>query len=563
MKYTRFSLYLFLCFSFLATSCQKAPPLPVSTGEPSPLATESEATGILFPTLAISTKTASPEVRLTPTPTLIPYPPPAWFRGAVLYEIYVRSFADADGDGIGDLKGVINRLDYLESLGVDVLWLMPIYPSPSEHGYDVVDYLGVNPDYGTLADIQTLVEAAHARDMYILLDFVPSHVSNQHPYFKDAYGNPASSYSDWFVWTNETHTTYAGFANNEAMPRLNHYNPQVVAYLQDVARYWLDLDGDGNFSDGVDGFRVDNATFPPREFLVSLRQAVKAANPQALLLGEAWVHTPSDLGRFFPDQFDALFDFPFYELLQGNPEFNGDGLLAGKGFPVLLSTLFKEEEKAYQPEALPVRFLNNHDTNRLASELAGHPGRLRLAPALLGALPGPLMVYYGEEIGMPGQKGGPPFWDNYRREPMDWYKDEGGPGQTTWFRPDDRWNRPDDGISVEEQDRDAGSLLNAYRLVFHLRRSHEAFTQGGFAILDLDVSGPGPWGFLRFSEGEFIVCLYNFSDETRQVTVKNFPFSSARLTDLLTDESYAGAQEGLPYEIVLPAASALWLSGGK
>jgi glycosidase len=478
----------------------------------------------------------------------------------MVYEIYVRSFADSDGDGIGDLRGITNHLDYLESLGVDVVWLMPIYPSPSDHGYDVTDYLGINPDYGSLSDLQTLVQAAHARNIRLLLDFVPSHVSNQHPFFKDAYKNPASKYSEWFVWSNEAHTTYAGFGGNEAMPRLNHYNPQVVTYLEEVARHWLDLDGDGDYTDGVDGFRVDNATFPPRSFLVSLRQAVKAANPQALLLGEAWVHSPSDLGRFFPDQFDALFDFPFYELLQGNHEINGDSLLAGKGSPVLLTRLFQDEKKAYPPQALAVRFLNNHDTNRLASELAGDQRRLRLAPALLAALPGPVMLYYGEEIGMPGQKGGPPYWDNYRREPMDWYGAGGGAGQTTWFRPEDRWNRPGDGISVEEEEANPDSLLQAYRRLFRLRHSHVALLQGDFTGLDLDVSGPGPWGFVRHSEGESIVCLYNFSDEARQVTVESFPFSSPALSDLMTETTYAAAQAGMPYEITLPPVSALWLT---
>ncbi len=563
MSLLRFSLYTLFCFSIAVTSCQRASPALLETVEARPQITQSRLEGSLTPTAMVSPQAGQLQASLTPTPTLVPYPPPQWFGGAVLYEIYVRSFADSDGDGIGDLRGITSRLDYLKSLGVDVIWLMPIYPSPSEHGYDVTDYFGINPEYGTLADLQRLVEAVHAHKMRILLDFVPSHVSNQHPFFKDAYKNPASIYSDWFVWSNEAHTTYAGYAGNEAMPRLNHYNPQVVAYLQDVARYWLDLDGDGDFSDGVDGFRVDNATFPPRSFLVSLRQAVKAANPQALLLGEAWVHSPSDLGRFFPDQFDALFDFPFYEVLLGNHEINGDGLLAGKGYPILLSNLFKEEAKAYPPEALAVRFLNNHDTNRLASELSGDPERLRLAPALLAALPGAVMVYYGEEIGMLGQKGGPPAWDNYRREPMDWYADGFGPGQTTWFRPDNRWDRPSDGISVEEQENDPKSLLNAYRSAFRLRHQHAVLRHGDFALLELEVSSPGPWGFARLGEEEAIVCLYNFSNEPQQVMVKDFPFSSAMLTDLLTDETYAGAQKGLPYRVDLPPLSALWLGSGK
>ena len=287
--------------------------------------------------------TVTPEPTIEPTPeaTLIPYETPGWFENSVIYEIFVRSFADSDGDGIGDLQGITENLDYLVALNIDVIWLLPIYPSPSVHGYDVSDYYEVNPDYGSFQDLVTLVEAVHERDMKIILDYVPSHLSNHHPWFQDAYRNPDSQYSEWFVWTNDAQTLYAGFANSESMPRFNHYNPEVVDFLVENAKFWLDLDGDGDYSDGVDGFRVDNVTFPPEEFFVEFRQGIKAAKPDALILGEAWVHSPSDLNRYFDQKFDALFDFPFYELMQGNQDFNGDGLLAGKGYPVLLSSLYE------------------------------------------------------------------------------------------------------------------------------------------------------------------------------------------------------------------------------
>jgi glycosidase len=407
-----------------------------------------------------------------------------------------------------------------------------------------------------LDDVRALVDAAHQRGMRVLLDFVPSHLSNQHPLFQDAYKNPASPYSDWFVWTNEAHSAYAGFANNETMPRFNHYNPEVVAYLSEAARFWLDLDGDGDLTDGVDGFRVDNATFPPREFLVTLRQAVKTANPQALMLGETWVHTPSDLANFFPDQFDALFDFPFYALMQGDPNSNGDGLLAGKSHPALLTTLIAEEERSYPPGAYAVRFLSNHDTNRIASEVNGAQ-RQRLAAQFTAALPGPLMLYYGEEIGMLGQKGGPPHWDNYRREPMDWYAGQTGDGQAFWFRPEDRRNQPGDGVSVEEQLADPASTLNATIQAFSLRRTLPA---GKLVPLALQASGAGVWGFLR-SDGEaHAAFLFNFSAEPRQVAVEAFPFDAPALSDLLSGASYPAVSAGQPLTLTLPAASSLWLA---
>ncbi|MBI2846069.1 MAG: alpha-glucosidase C-terminal domain-containing protein [Chloroflexi bacterium] len=500
---------------------------------------------------------------ILPTPTFIPYTTPAWFREAMLYEIFVRSFSDSDGDGIGDLDGITSRLDYLESLGVNAIWLMPISPSPSAHGYDVIDYFAVNPDYGTLEDLQELVAAAHARRMWIILDFVPSHLSDEHPFFRDAFRNPSSEYSDWFVWTNEAHTLYASFAGIEDMPRFNHFNPEVVEYLVQAALFWLDLDGDGNYSDGVDGFRIDNATFPPQEFFSTLRQRVKAVDPEAVLLGETWVHNPADLARFFPDQFDALFDFPLSELLQGDQNFNGDGLLSGKKRSGLLTVLLEEEGKRFPEEAIALRFMSNHDTNRIASEVAGDVVRERLAAALLATLPGPVMLYYGEEIGMLGQKGGPPHWDNYRREPMDWYADQEGPGQTTWFRPEDRWNQPDDGISVEEEETDPESLLNFYRYALALRRSRPALSRGEIVILELEVSGAGPWGFIRSVDGETLVAIFNFADENREVTIATFPFSAASLIDLFTGEVYPAAEVDEPYPLTLPAAAAVLLGVSK
>jgi len=539
----------------LLAACAQASPTPTQT--PVSDIRVSPTSGPTF------TATAAPTVEpaLTPTPstTLIPYVSPDWFEDDILYEIFVRSYADSDGNGVGDLKGITGRLDYIQSLGVDTLWLMPVYPSPSDHGYDVADYLDINPDYGSMKDFKELVAAVHARDMRIIIDFVPSHLSNQNPLFQNAYQNPDSEYSDWFVWLNDAHTSYAGFADNEEMPRFNHYNPEVVAYLSDAALHWLDLDSDGDYSDGVDGFRVDNITFPPREFLVALRQAIKQTNPDALLLGEAWVHNPSDMSQFFPDQFDALFDFPLYELMQGSQDTNGDGMLAGKGLPILITSLFEAEARSFPAEAIPLRFLSNHDTNRIANELRAEPARQRLAAQLVASLPGPVMLYYGEEIGMPGQKGGAPYYDNYRREPMDWYTQEDGPDQTSWFMQPDRWNKPADGISVEEQENQPDSLLNYYRTVLEIRHSTPALTHGDLSLLELEVSSPGGWGFVRSKDGQSLAAVYNFSANPIDVTIKEFPFTSEALKDLLSGRVYPGTASGEPYTLTLLPASAIWL----
>lgn len=513
--------------------------------------------GSPIPSTPSTVASASPQ---TPTATLIPYDPPDWFQEAVLYEIFVRSFADANGDGIGDLNGITEHLDHIQNLGATAIWLTPIYPSPSVHGYDVTDYFAVRPEYGTRADLQVLVEAAHARGLRLILDFVPSHLSNLHPFFQDALGNPGSAYSDWFLWTNAAHTTYASFAGLSGMPRFNHHNPEVVDYLSEAALSWLDLDDDGDYQDGVDGFRVDNVVFPPREFLEALRQRIKAVNPSALLLGEAWVDRARYLAGYFDEEFDALFDFPLYHIVQGDPEFNGDGVLAGEGFPPLLTSLFGDEAEMFPAQAMLVRFFSNHDTNRIATELSGDPARLRLAAALLATLPGPVMVYYGEEIGMLGEKGGPPAWDNYRREPMDWYASQAGPSQTTWFRPDDRWNLPSDGISVEEEAADPESLLNYYRQVLGLRREHPALSQGDLVPLDLQPLASRTWGIVLSSGSETLVGLFNFADSPQEVSVSAFPLSAQWLRDLLSGQLVPGPSADGTFSLSLPPAAALILA---
>lgn len=487
------------------------------------------------------------------------YAAPAWFDDAVVYEIFVRSFADSDGDGIGDLNGITANLGYLSQLGIDAIWLMPIYPSPSVHGYDVSNLLDVNPEYGSLADLQALVAAAHAADLRVILDFVPSHLSDQHPFFQDAYRNPDSAYSDWFVWTNEAHTTYATFAGVGEMPRLNHYNPAVVDYLIEAAFFWMDLDGDGELDDGVDGFRIDNATFPPTELFLALREALKEANPEVLLLGEAWLHQPSDLARYFPGQFDALFDFPVYELLQGDHNANGDGLLAGQGFPALLTALLEEAFERYPDERQVVRFLSNHDTNRLRSEMRSDEARMRLAAELLISLPGPIMIYYGEEIGMPGEKGGAPFYDNYRREPMDWYADLSGEFQTTWFLPEDRWNQADDGISVEEQEGASDSLLQHYRTLLQLRAEHPALRQGAMEILSPDVTTRGPVAYALTEGEERIIAVFNFGQEVSLVTFSAEEMAGGVFRNLLTGRLVSLGIDGGDVAVELQPAEALLL----
>ncbi len=509
-----------------------------------------------LPTLP-PTETALP-VTETPAPAVSEYRTPDWFKNAVLYEIYVRSYADSDGNGIGDFTGIQNRLDYIQALGVDVIWLMPIHPSVSVHGYDVTDYFAVHADYGTLADFQALVQAVHEKGMRIIIDFVPSHLSNQNPIFLDAYANPQSKYSKWFAWLNDAHTEYTGFNGQRDMPRFYHKNPEAAQYLIDSALFWLDLDADGDYQDGIDGFRVDNITFPPHEFHQALRQAVKQANPDALLLGEAWTNVSGDLATFMKDEYDSVFNFPLYGTLSGGVDLNGDGILAGAGTVSVLKLALNDQKRMFPAEGIPLTFYSNHDTNRTASEMDGNWERQKLVISFVNSLPGAYMIYYGEEIGMLGEKGRAPFYDAYRREPMDWYAAEKGTDQAFWFLEADRWNAPNDGISVEEQTADENSLLNYYRKIIALRKSLPVLQSGTIEFVTVTDPNKRSVAFLRQSEGQTVLVVFNLGDSETTLSLKNDALSGTA-TDLLSGETVATLTAGQDLQLTIPAVTGYWL----
>ncbi len=474
------------------------------------------------PTLA-PTATLVPTATLEPTATAIPRPSPtpdsrpqiktpAWFNDAIGYEIFPRSFSDSNGDGIGDLKGIEQRLDYIQSLGATVVWLTPFYPSASYHGYDVADYLTVNPQLGTVDDFKALAAAMHARGMKVIVDYVANHSGSAHPFFKDAYRNPGSKYTSWYQF-NSDNTAYASFYGVPDLPNWNHDNPEVDDYLIKAALFWMDL--------GADGLRSDYALGVKESFWQKLRAAVKAKNPEAVLLGEVW-DTPFKLRDYFGYGFDALFDFPFYGALTGNKDANDDAILGGKLPGTGLNSALKVAQRLYPRGAQIVRFASNHDTNRIASETSGDPKRMRLAAATQLLLPGTPFIYYGEEIGMRGNKGPGPIYDEYRREPMDWRAAETGPGVATWFKPANRNNKPNDGVSVEEQEADPASLLNDYRKLSQLRSKTPALRGSEFQVLERDDLGPcgdACFGVWRWSGTDVSLILMNFSLSGQTVAV--------------------------------------------
>lgn len=473
-------------------------------------------------------------------------PETAWFGESVIYSLFVRSFRDSDGDGIGDLRGVIEGLDYIQALGANTIWLLPIFTSPSYHGYDTIDYYAINPEYGTRQDFLDLIQAVRGRGMHLLIDYVANHTSNQHPFFRAALGKPESEYADYFIWNNAEHTRYQGFAGLGFMPELNYDSPKVREYMIEVALHWLDPNGDGDPSDGVHGFRADVAKDVPLDFWRELRAAMDRLNPSAVILGEIWADGAIISSFLDGTALDAAFHFPAFNALSGHHDRNGDGIINGMGGAAPLGAAIRAMRRTIAPTTFMAHFSHNHDTNRLMSMVEGDMQRLRAAAVWLYTAPDVPTLYYGEEIGMKGVKGaGNPYFDEFRREPLDWYAAETGAGMTTWFKPANRNNAPNDGISVEEQEGDLGSLLALYRVLGKLRAENAALRVGNFAIPRAEDA---LYVVQRWSEDALYLVAINFTgqpqafDPNRYYVAGGIAFAPQSATVVLSELAVADAE---------------------
>ncbi len=441
-----------------------------------------------------------------------------WWKQAVFYEVFVRSFYDSDGDGIGDIPGLIEKLDYLndgdpsttEDLGVTALWLMPISPATSYHGYDVTDYYAVDPAYGTLDDLRQLLAEAHARGMRVILDLVLNHTSRDHPWFRASRG-PSSVYRDWYIWSSSMpsyrgpwgqHVWHFGGAGYyyglfwDGMPDLNYRTPEVTEQMYDVARFWLE-------EVGVDGFRLDAVrhliedgerqenTHETHLWLKGFRQAVKGWNDEALLIGEVW-DTPQAILPYLVDQMDLCFEFSLASALLH---------AVRMGRPSVLRDALSEVIATYPPGQY-APFLSNHDQDRVISQLDGDMEKAKLAASILLTLPGTPFLYYGEEIGMTGVKP-----DERIRTPMQWTD-----GETAGFTTGSPWQPLSTdrfGVSVEAQRQDPTSLLSTYNTLIHLRHETPALEAGDLALVDAEH--PFLLSYLRRTGNSVLWILHNVS----------------------------------------------------
>ncbi|TAN02643.1 MAG: DUF3459 domain-containing protein [Rhodanobacteraceae bacterium] len=472
----------------------------------------------------------------------------------VYYEIFVRSWYDSNGDGIGDLNGVTAKLDYLQRLGVSGIWLMPINPSPSYHGYDVTNYFAINPQYGTMADFERLVRAAHQRGIKVILDLVANHTSNRAPWFIAAQ-DPHGKYHDWYTWaTPETDLkqisatgsyawhalpdgqSYLGVFTAE-MPDLNYDDPAVRKEMIEVGKFWL--------KKGVDGFRLDAAQHLYLNFDTDwgsqvvlkknldwwreFHRGIDAVNPHAWLVGEVWQPRFTELAPWM-GALDATFDFPLAARLIESAKTETDRDLG--------ATLQRTDD-AYRA-AGHGRFddaplLSNHDTERVMSQLDGNMDHMRVAAAMLLTLPGHPFVYYGEELGMRGQKPDP-----HLREPMRWYRTGKGPGEPTW----EGWSAGDGpDVSVEAEDKNPASLLNWYRMLIGWRRAIPELRDGVVRNWRDDNRQVAAWE-LRDAHGDVLV-LHNLSGKPQTLALPAKRFHML-LEHSRADTTIAGDRLQLP-----------------
>lgn len=458
-------------------------------------------------------------------------PPDRAHNASVYYEIFVRSFADSDGDGVGDFVGLTQKLDYLNDgdpntttdLGINGIWLMPIHPSPSYHGYDVTDYRNVNPAYGTMADFEAFLAAAEARGIKVIIDLVLNHSATAHPWFEAAKSGPSDPRRSWYHfraddpgWTQPWgpgkvwHRLPDGSAYYygifwSGMPDLNLGNPDVEAEMASMMRFWLDK--------GVAGFRVDAARHlfespagqisdqpESHTFIKRLRPQLLGPHPDAFLVAEAWTNL-STVASYYgqADEFDLAFGFDTGAAIRTAIK---DGVRAD--FVQVLSAA----ERNYLDRRFEAPFLTNHDMARVMADLGNDPSAMRLAAATLFALPGTPFLYYGEELGMVG---GPTPADEDKRTPMRW--DAAGPN--FGFTTGTPWRRAPEaaGVDVATQSADPNSLLNLYRQLIRLRLAHPALSTGGATRPGSSGGGPGTAAILRTKDNQRILYVVNFRNE--------------------------------------------------
>jgi maltose alpha-D-glucosyltransferase/alpha-amylase len=532
-----------------------------------------------------------------------------WYKDAIFYELHVKAFYDSDGDGIGDFRGLTEKLDYLQDLGIDCLWILPFYPSPlRDDGYDISDFYNVHPSYGTLADFKAFLRAAHHRGIRVITDLVMNHTSDQHPWFQDARRSPDSRYRNYYVW-NQTNQKYRDarviFTDTERsnwtwdvdagayywhrffshQPDLNYDNPQVRRAMLRVLRFWLDL--------GVDGFRMDAVPYlyeregtncenlpETHAFLQEVRQEVDRTHPGRVLLCEAnqW---PQDVRAYFGygNECHMAFNFPvmprifmslrsedrlpivdIIERTPGIPASCQWGLFLRNHDELTLEMVTDEERDYMYREfaADPRMKLNLGIRRRLAPLMWNGRKQIELLTCLLLTLPGSPIIYYGDELGMGdniylGDRNGV-------RTPMQWNGDRNA-----------GFSRADiaqlysplvmdpvygyQAVNVEAQQRTPSSLLSWTKRMIRARKRYSVFGRGSIEFLDPE--NRKVLAYLRSDGEQTVLVVANLSRFSQPVELDLRRFHGMSLVELIGETRFPYVREA-PYFLSLGPHGFYW-----
>ncbi|HAQ56782.1 MAG TPA: alpha-amylase [Acholeplasmatales bacterium] len=489
-------------------------------------------------------------------------------EAGVYYEILVRSFADSDADGVGDFNGITAKMGYLQSLGIKGIWLMPIHPSPSYHGYDVTDYYAVNLDYGTMADFENMIAAADAAGIRVMLDMVFNHTSNQHPWFVAAQNGDAT-YLDYYVtvpkstdtsrifgsWSqNIWHTSdtfkYCGYFSH-TMPDLNFYSDAVKTEIEDISKFWIDK--------GVKGFRLDavHHYFGENEYLDetydfynniiyldAYSKAIDAYADDIYVIGEAFIESDYKIPSAYFYGLDAPLNFPLAAKIRSAAQKTKNYNYAEN------LEIWYDYYRGINPHFIDAPFIVNHDMDRFASHTLGNTAMMKLAAEMLLVLPGNPIIYYGEELGMFGVKAmGPDIWDETRRMPFIWGDDT----QTDWITSSSQtlanMEAANDAIgTAAEQLADAASLLSLYTAILAVRNANMALAYGN-SFSAWEDSASSLSGFYR---------EYTYEDQTQRVLViHNFDDEAAAIPDVAGTVLYLSGSDLSGVITEIPARSTL------
>ncbi len=533
-----------------------------------------------------------------------------WYTNAVFYELYIRAYRDTNGDGHGDLRGVIEKLDYIKSLGVDCIWLLPMYPSPlKDDGYDIADFYGIHPTYGTVQDFEALLEAAHARGLRIITDLVVNHTSDEHPWFIESRSSRSSPRRDWYVWSDtpdryreariifvdaeESNWAYDEVSGQyywhrffSSQPDLNYDNPEVQQAMIDVMAFWLEK--------GIDGFRVDAVPYlyeregtncenlpETHAYLKRMRRVLDERWPHAMMLCEA-NQPPADVVQYFGDgdEFHMGFHFPLMPRI----------FMALRSGDVTRLRRIMEETPPIPPGCQWCTFLRNHDEltlemvseeerqwmwqeyapeprmrrnlgirRRLAPLLDNDPEKIMLANRLLFSLPGVPIIYYGDEIGM-----GDNIWlfdRNGVRTPMQWDDTphagfSGTEGELYAPVIDDAvygYRR----VNVAAQLDDPASLLNRTRALIALRKQHPVLATGSLRFLDVHTTAV--LAFVREDDESVMVIAHNVSAAPQAVALDLARYAGRSVIDVLNEGQERRPVGIEPYRLALGPYQSVWL----